>query len=78
MANALYHQLPDHSYMNLGATGAPAYFKVGLNSGDGQWYPMFSWDGATFTLFQPFATQPLAQAALDQFITNFIAGTIGP
>jgi hypothetical protein len=79
MANAQYHKLPSGEYMNLGAPGAPAFFKVAM-SNDGLWYPQFTWNGADWFLFVPpavFTTPAQAQASLDTFITNFLAGNIG-
>ena len=84
MANAVYHAITiggNKEYMNLGAPGAPAYFRVVKDPGDGNWYPVFTWNGGDWFNFVPavpFTTQAQAQTALDTFITNFIAGTIGP
>lgn len=81
MANAQFHKLPQGDYINLGAPGAPAYFKVVKNPTDGNWYPSFTWNGDAWFDFvpaTPATTQAQAQTQLDNFITAFLAGTIGP
>jgi len=81
MANSPYHKLNNNEYMNLNAPGAPAYFKVARNPTDGNWYPSFTWNGSDWFDFvpaSPFTTPAQAQAALDTFITNLNAGTVGP
>jgi hypothetical protein len=76
MANALYHKLPDNTYMNISAPGGPCMWRVQLNSSDGNWYAQFSWDGVNFVLFPTsFLTAAAAQTALDNVITSINAGT---
>jgi hypothetical protein len=74
MANALYHKLPDNSYMNISCPGGPAMWRVEHNS-DQNYYAKFTWDCVTWITFPtPFATPALAQTALDNVITNINAG----
>jgi len=84
MANSPYHAITiggNKEYINLNAPGAPSYWKVIHNLDDGNWYPSFTWNGGDWFNFvpaSPFTTQAQAQTALDAFITNLNAGTVGP
>lgn len=75
MANALYRRLPNGDWMRQDG-GGPAYFKIGLNPDDSQWYATFTYDGETwFRHANPQATPAGMQGALDTYVGNLNAGT---
>jgi hypothetical protein len=76
MANALYHKLPDNTYLNINNPGGPFMWRVQYGSDENAYFAQFSADGVNFIKFPtPFTTVALAQAALDNVIAQINAGT---
>lgn len=79
MANTLYHKLPDNSWVNISCPGGPSVWKVQYSMEDGNYYAVFSYNGANYIQYpSSFATVAAAQQALDNVISQINGGTFGP
>jgi hypothetical protein len=78
MTNALYRHLAGNNEYMRQDGGGPVYFKIAKSPSDGNWYPIFTYDGQNWMQFMPavpFTDMPTAQAALDAYIVQLNAGT---